>query len=64
MRKRQFCEKFKILYNSNLFSDFTQIQKPNYLDFIHNYEELIDSKFEFLGTLSRNALFFKKFKTS
>ena len=40
----------------------TKIEKSNYVSFIHSYEEVFGSKFEFRGTWSENALFFEKFK--
>ena len=44
------------------FSNFGQIEKLYYLDFIYNHEGLFGSKREFHGTCSGNALFSKNSK--
>ena len=46
---------------SRKIKNHIKFQKPNYPDFIYNYEELSGSKREFRGTWSENALFFQNF---
>ena len=59
MRQFNFTKNSKPIKLEPFFSNFSQIQKSNHLDFNYNYERLFGSKLEFRGTRSQNALFQK-----